>query len=63
MYSEEGKLTWKRNMSPLRTLLSTVPPKMYMASLMTAAAWNTRPEGISESGSGLITDQICASRS
>lgn len=40
------RLTWNLYISPLRTLLSTVPPKMYMASWMTAAAWKRRPLGI-----------------
>lgn len=38
--------TWNLYISPLRTLLSTVPPKMYMASWITAAAWKSRPLGI-----------------
>lgn len=37
--------TWNRYISPLRMLLSTVPPKMYMASEMTAAAWKSLPLG------------------
>lgn len=41
-------LTWNLYISPLRTLLSTVPPKMYMASWITAAAWNSLPLGIWE---------------
>lgn len=39
-------LTWNLYISPLRTLLSTVPPKLYMASWITAAAWNSLPLGI-----------------
>lgn len=38
-------LTWNLYISPLRMLLSTVPPKMYMASEMTAAAWKSLPLG------------------
>lgn len=37
--------TWNRYISPLRMLLSTVPPKMYMASEITAAAWKSLPLG------------------
>lgn len=37
--------TWNLYISPLRMLLSTVPPKMYMASEMTAAAWKSLPLG------------------
>lgn len=36
--SAAGRPTWNLYISPLRMLLSTVPPKMYMASEMTAAA-------------------------
>lgn len=38
-------LTWNLYISPLRMLLSTVPPKMYMASEITAAAWKSLPLG------------------
>lgn len=37
--------TWNLYISPLRMLLSTVPPKMYMASEITAAAWKSLPLG------------------
>lgn len=37
--------TWNLYISPLRMLLSTVPPKIYMASEITAAAWKSLPLG------------------
>lgn len=37
--------TWNLYISPLRMLLSTVPPKMYIASEITAAAWKSLPLG------------------
>lgn len=40
-----GGPTWNLYISPLRMLLSTVPPKMYMASEITAAAWKSLPLG------------------
>lgn len=36
---------WKRYISAERMLLSTVPPKMNIASPITAAAWKSRPGG------------------
>lgn len=36
---------WKRYISAERILLSTVPPKMNIASPITAAAWKSRPGG------------------
>jgi len=43
-------------MSPLLTLLSTVPPNIYIASPITADAWNTLPDGTCDSVAGKITD-------
>lgn len=40
-----------------------VPPNTYMESLMTAAAWKSRPDGHCESGAGMRTDQTCESKS
>lgn len=39
------EITWNLYISPLLMLLSTVPPKMYMASEITAAAWKSLPLG------------------
>ena len=55
--------TWNLYISPLRTLLSTVPPNTNIASPTTAAAWKSLPEGTWESEAGWITDQVWLSRS
>lgn len=39
------QITWNLYISPLLMLLSTVPPKMYIASEITAAAWKSLPLG------------------
>lgn len=39
------QITWNLYISPLLMLLSTVPPNMYMASEITAAAWKSLPLG------------------
>lgn len=39
------RFTWNLYSSLLRTLLSTVPPNIYISLLITSASWKRRPDG------------------